>query len=74
MPRFYKQAVSESVEFSGVSEESWLVNDCVSHSVSDLLRFSCELLLLEAGSGGQGYFGNPEESERSSLKPLPRNG
>jgi hypothetical protein len=39
-----------------VSEES------VSASIRGLLQFSpCELLLLEAGSRGQGQFGDPEE-------------
>jgi hypothetical protein len=44
-------------------------------AVRELLWSSCcELLLLEAGSSGRGHFGNPEEEERSPLKPLTRNG
>jgi hypothetical protein len=51
----------ESVELSGVSEESWLVSDWVSQSVTELLSFSrCELFLWEAGSWGRREFGNLE--------------
>jgi hypothetical protein len=40
-----------------------------SELVRGLLRFSrCELLLLEAGSCGRGYFGNPEGGERPPLE------
>jgi hypothetical protein len=42
-------------------------------SVTELLRFSrCELLLLEAGSGGRGQSGIPEEEERPPLKAVTR--
>jgi hypothetical protein len=39
------------------------------------MQFSiCELLRLEAGSGGQGQFGNPEKGNVRRWKPLPSNG
>jgi hypothetical protein len=43
--------------------------DQLAVSVRELLGFSrCELLLLDAGSGGRGQFGNPEEGERPPLE------
>jgi hypothetical protein len=44
------------------------VRELVSELVRELLSFSRESLLLEAGSGGRGQFGNPEEGERPPLE------
>jgi hypothetical protein len=43
-------------------------------SQSELLGFSRELLLLEAGNLGRGQFGNPEEGERPPLEAATSNG
>jgi hypothetical protein len=53
------------VEWSGVS---WLVNE----SVKEVLRFSRELLLLEAGSLGRGQFRNLDEGECPPLEAVTR--
>jgi hypothetical protein len=46
--------------------------DHLAVAVRELLGFSrCELLLLQAGTWGRGYLGNPEEGD---WKPLPSNG
>jgi hypothetical protein len=37
-------------------------------TVRESLGFSCELLLLEAGSWGREQFGNPEEGARPPLE------
>jgi hypothetical protein len=47
----------------------------ISMFVTELLRFShCELLLFEAGSWGQGQFGNPEEGECMLLEAATKQG
>jgi hypothetical protein len=62
--------------------DSHSVSQSVSQSVSKwdselargLLGFCrCELLLWEAGSWGQGHFGNPGERERPSLEAVKSN-
>jgi hypothetical protein len=43
--------------------------DQLAVAVREFLEFSrCQLLLLEAGSWGQGQFGNPEDGECPRLK------
>jgi hypothetical protein len=63
-------------KWSQLSWAQWRVlSEWVSEWVTELLRFSrCELLLWEAGSWGQGQFGNAEEGECPPLEVAMSNG
>jgi hypothetical protein len=56
-------------EFSTRSMPRCYKQDRLAVAARELLGLSrCELLLVEAGSWGQGQFANPEEGERSVLE------
>jgi hypothetical protein len=50
--------------------EGYLDGASVGELARGPLRFSCELLLLEAGIRGVGPFGNPEEGERPPFEAV----